>query len=763
MATFSVDTKLFSELGELLVGRDSTALVELIKNAYDADASKVEIIGRSLGDPGKGEIIIADDGVGMDAHDFEQGFLRIAGRTKTTADRRSPWFKRRYTGEKGIGRLAAHKLARTLNVVSRKWNGKKRDELSGFDAASGVKATINWDQVEKLETLADVARSNAVQVGPLPRPEIINRRAGTRLNLSRLRKAWTRDNLNAFFEEVATLTPPALVAKPLPRNLIADQSVLSELKIRDARREAGFEISFAGELSLQELELAATPESAHWVIELDCDAGTRVLTILVSPTKTGLAETPNAEPFKLRRKLPAASTIVSFQARIFQRHYGTWPKALSGVRVYYEGFRVLPYGDTHDDWLGLDQDYRSRGKGELGRLRQYASWNLPAGSDREGLVIQGNRQFCGAVFLTRNSANDLKILVNREGFLPGDEFSFIREMTRLAIDLQNRQNSAAREEVQQARKSDRVRQQKASARSDASEPPSAFLVTSLQNEAMESLRVARSAISRGDVKTASNTLHEAEQALQSAKEVSSEAASEATMYRVLASMGLEQAAFIHEVNAIAIIAQGVAQALEAAAKSVKDQKLSRHLSAIAGEARALRERLRRNAIYLTDMTGVEGRRRRSRQDIAERLAKVLDFYQNAIKKRGIEVETNIERSLRTPPMFPAEVSAVLSNLISNAIKFAGDRGKLRATGMQQDGELVFRLENSGEAVDLRSAKKWFEPFRSSTIDIDEALGHGMGLGLTVTRSLLDEYGATIDFVKPAPHFATAIEIRIPGR
>ena len=38
MTTFAVDTHLFRELGELLVGRDSTALIELIKNAYDADA-----------------------------------------------------------------------------------------------------------------------------------------------------------------------------------------------------------------------------------------------------------------------------------------------------------------------------------------------------------------------------------------------------------------------------------------------------------------------------------------------------------------------------------------------------------------------------------------------------------------------------------------------------------------------------------------------------------------------------------------------------
>ena len=48
MATFTVDTHLFRELGELLVGRDSTALVELIKNSYDADATEVVVYGEAL-------------------------------------------------------------------------------------------------------------------------------------------------------------------------------------------------------------------------------------------------------------------------------------------------------------------------------------------------------------------------------------------------------------------------------------------------------------------------------------------------------------------------------------------------------------------------------------------------------------------------------------------------------------------------------------------------------------------------------------------
>jgi hypothetical protein len=111
---FTVDTHLFRELGELLVGRNSTALVELIKNAYDADATTVVIDGRDLDDPKRGAITISDDGVGMSPQQFREGFLRIASRLKDAGQRKSARFRRRYTGAKGIGRLAAHKLAKFI-------------------------------------------------------------------------------------------------------------------------------------------------------------------------------------------------------------------------------------------------------------------------------------------------------------------------------------------------------------------------------------------------------------------------------------------------------------------------------------------------------------------------------------------------------------------------------------------------------------------------------------------------------------------------
>jgi DNA mismatch repair ATPase MutL len=92
MATFTVDTHLFRELGELLVGRDSTALVELIKNSYDADATEVVVYGEALSSTTKGFIQIRDNGVGMNRREFENGFLRIAARSKVDNNRRSVVF-----------------------------------------------------------------------------------------------------------------------------------------------------------------------------------------------------------------------------------------------------------------------------------------------------------------------------------------------------------------------------------------------------------------------------------------------------------------------------------------------------------------------------------------------------------------------------------------------------------------------------------------------------------------------------------------------
>ena len=166
MAKFTVDTHLFRELGELLVGRDSTALIELIKNAYDANATEVTVYGEQLDNPEEGHILVTDNGVGMNTEAFTKGFLRVASRLKELGERRSTLFQRRYTGAKGIGRLAAHKLAKKLEIDS----VPRLSELDGTREA--LNAIIDWDAIEQYETLDELDSTDAIRMETKPKENV---------------------------------------------------------------------------------------------------------------------------------------------------------------------------------------------------------------------------------------------------------------------------------------------------------------------------------------------------------------------------------------------------------------------------------------------------------------------------------------------------------------------------------------------------------------------------------------------------------------
>jgi signal transduction histidine kinase len=114
-------------------------------------------------------------------------------------------------------------------------------------------------------------------------------------------------------------------------------------------------------------------------------------------------------------------------------------------------------------------------------------------------------------------------------------------------------------------------------------------------------------------------------------------------------------------------------------------------------------------------------------------------------------------------MFRAEIMAILTNLLTNAVKAAGTNGFVRASAhLSEDGLLRLRLENTGAAVDPADGERWFRPFESTTVQLDPVLGQGMGLGLGITRDLLAEVGASIAFVRPRKGAKTAVEMIFPG-
>ena len=266
---------------------------------------------------------------------------------------------------------------------------------------------------------------------------------------------------------------------------------------------------------------------------------------------------------------------------------------------------------------------------------------------------------------------------------------------------------------------------------------------------------------------ASGKLEEALQQMRAAQEASHDMIGQATMLRVLASVGTQMAAFVHEINGLVGTAEAVDHALRRlrgarGAGTTKVREQTQLLNALGGVVADLRRNLERQASYLIDVVTPDARRRRSKQGFAERFDAAARLVANVADAAGIKIENGIPATIQSPPMFPAELTTVFSNLLTNAVKAAGKNGRVRATATRSSGRVEVRLENTGISVDLKEAERWFEAFESTTVKVNTVLGQGMGLGLPITRSVLAEYGASIRFVEPSSGFASAIEIVVPA-
>ena len=187
LAGFRVDLRLLLELGERLISRDEIAVVELVKNAYDADANSVKIEIESA------NIEISDDGEGMDKSDILEGWLTIGSSFKK--QHLSTKKGRRVLGEKGLGRLAILRLGKKITIFT-----QKKDQPC-------FRIIIDWADIrnklvhsKNYTALADFDLK-IVQVTDNIFPE----NHGTKILIEKLNKPWDKkaiDHLTTFLSRL---------------------------------------------------------------------------------------------------------------------------------------------------------------------------------------------------------------------------------------------------------------------------------------------------------------------------------------------------------------------------------------------------------------------------------------------------------------------------------------------------------------------------------------------------------------------------------
>ena len=239
---------------------------------------------------------------------------------------------------------------------------------------------------------------------------------------------------------------------------------MAKVKLRDARNSSGnaFSVRLEGELAPADDFWIAIIDAANWVIEIDADRASGKVRFAIAPTTATRRRYPKAEIRRFEIDHPSSKDGPFFQARILKRtgvQYGRadirqWAGRSSGVRVYMEGFRILPYGEPRNDWLSIDRDATERDRGVLDRnvppdlIEQLQS---DEGEDI-GLLIVPNKHYFGGVFLTERGAPRLEMLVNREGFVPNEAYEMLVRLVRTAVDLCTRVQAAATKESRNERR-----------------------------------------------------------------------------------------------------------------------------------------------------------------------------------------------------------------------------------------------------------------------------------------------------------------------
>ena len=160
---------------------------------------------------------------------------------------------------------------------------------------------------------------------------------------------------------------------PLPRSVIEEPLLFGTPTVRDAIAnrqtvDSRFRVQLEGDFAAGEDYWGLVAEVATWVLEIQAVPGSDEVHFAIAPTKRTLIDNPEARKFKQSIPHPTPENGPYFDARILIRegHFSgggdqrVWASRVSGVRVYLEGFRVLPYGEPKDDWLSIDVDYTRR-------------------------------------------------------------------------------------------------------------------------------------------------------------------------------------------------------------------------------------------------------------------------------------------------------------------------------------------------------------------------------------------------------------------
>jgi len=341
---FKTNTLLKNLVGKDLINDDNIAIVELIKNSYDARSESVEVRFEFLSSYGEtnenSRIVIIDHGIGMNLSDIEDKWLNIAYSEKKKAPQENGAY---YAGNKGVGRFSCDRLGTHLDLLTRK-SGQDLLHLPidwpDFEV-EGEKDLLIQDIPLYVEAVDSVVASKLSGLDEFPV-------SGTVLIIKDLRSIWGRErllDLKRSFEKF--LNPNQL----FQRDAFIISLIVPDMKKSDAGQEYYKSVNGVVQNQVfEKLKFNSTYIESH----ISRDNG-EVVTHLYHEGELVFKLVESSDNFS---ELEDVRLIVyylnPYKKAYFTRQTGVRSIEFGSIFLFLNGFRVAPYGDRGDDWLGLD-------------------------------------------------------------------------------------------------------------------------------------------------------------------------------------------------------------------------------------------------------------------------------------------------------------------------------------------------------------------------------------------------------------------------
>lgn len=747
---FAVDSALLSELGEKLVSTVHVALAELVKNAYDADASsvKVQILSDGVGAP---RVIVEDNGVGMSLEEVHRYWMKI-GTSNKVLQPTSARYGRLKTGSKGIGRFACRRLGLSLKLTTCARLIHTRNDQTRLQTTS---IEFNWTafkpgvDVESVRCLGETGISDSGT-------------PGTTLEIwGGQTDEWQARGFNYLQRQLAALAS----------NRGAKRHGYEE--------DPGFNvILIAPGLSDQQIDLRGTVIEASWgTLTGKVDSAGRAVCTLNAKGLGGTKKFISTDRFP---SISGASIRLGIlptrkeEARkpellanyVLGELVGEW----GGIHVRLNGFRVFPYGDPGDDWLRIDSDRGRRlGKPE-GELFNFASTLSRVDAGRSLLNMLGMRNYLGQVELT-SAISGLIPRIDRQGFVDNDVFQEVRRFARFAVDWAN----IHRDHYIRLRESEELEHAREAIRPILNlEGPKEEVVPKAATFLRREIKRIVQRLPPSQQKETEVNLVRTVRAIETA---SADSYKQLQHLRLIASASTLTLLFAHEVRTV-IGTLGAAYVRLAQLADVIPQYAAelRGLGSQLGEAKARFENL-------VGMTGIVGAFRTTDTlidlHLKTAIERAIHCFELIIHSYAIVIDDgDIPTDVTVGPLVEGELYTILLNLLSNSVKSVVASGSLTRTirfdAKSTEKGTTVRISDSGMGLAKEFFEEVFTPFISdpsgelydklaerSNPEDASILGTGSGLGLAIARDIARSRGGEVRFVVPDSPWSACVEVELP--